>query len=120
MPEDITNKKFTITLPQLGMIIGVLSTLIGFYYYAKMTIQTLQQTVDTTITSYKDVKGEVKLLHEQMYEMAFLYNRNITSDHEDTHTRKEVSVGHTRGEKRGTVRRDVRDTIDLSLLRMRK
>ena len=116
MPEDITNKKFTITLPQLIMIISLLSSLIGFYFYAKTTIQNLQQSVDISNTAYKDVKSEVKLLREQMYEIAFLYNRNIMNENEITHMREERSLS------RGGVKRvgAIRDTINLSNLRMMK
>jgi hypothetical protein len=116
VPEDITNKKFTITLPQLIMIISLLSSLIGFYFYAKTTIQNLQQSVDASNTAYKDVKSEVKLLREQMYDMAFLYNKNIMNEGEVTHIRERRSFS------RGGVKRvgAIRDTIDLSHLRMIK
>lgn len=114
MTQDITNKKFTITLPQLIGIISLLSTLIGFYYYAKTTIQTLQVSVDISNTSYKDVKGEVKLLREQLYDIAFLYNKN---EHENEHKQNEGGQIERRNRTKSRI---VRDTINLSLLRMRK
>ena len=113
MSQDITNKKFTLTLPQLIGIVSLLSTVIGFYYYAKTTIQNLQQSVDISITSYKDGKGEVKLLREKLYDIAFLYNRDIMSE----------EYGIRKGVKRTTLKNKSiirRDTIDLSqLLRKR-
>lgn len=120
MSQDITNKKFTLTLPQLIGIISLLSTIIGFYYYAKTTIQNLQQSVDISITSYKDVKAEVKLLREQMYEIAFLYNRNISNENEITHMIEERKIGTIKQRRKMTPKLLVRDTIDLSqLLRKR-
>lgn len=120
MSQDITNKKFTLTLPQLIGIVSLLSTVIGFYYYAKTTIQNLQQSVDISITSYKDVKGEVKLLREQMYEIAFLYNRNISNENEITHMIEERKIGTIKQRRKMTPKLLVRDTIDLnSLLRKR-
>lgn len=120
MSQDITNKKFTLTLPQLIGIVSLLSTVIGFYYYAKTTIQNLQQSVDISITSYKDVKAEVKLLREQMYEIAFLYNRNISNENEITHMIEERKIGTIKQRRKMTPKLLVRDTIDLSqLLRKR-
>lgn len=120
MSQDITNKKFTLTLPQLIGIVSLLSTVIGFYYYAKTTIQNLQQSVDISITSYKDVKGEVKLLREQMYEIAFLYNRNISNENEITHMIEERKIGTIKQRRKMTPKLLLRDTIDLSqLLRKR-
>lgn len=120
MSQDITNKKFTLTLPQLIGIVSLLSTIIGFYYYAKTTIQNLQQSVDISITSYKDVKAEVKLLREQMYEIAFLYNRNISNENEITHMIEERKIGTIKQRRKMTPKLLVRDTIDLSpLLRKR-
>lgn len=113
MSQDITNKKFTLTLPQLIGIVSLLSTVIGFYYYAKTTIQTLQVSVDTSNAGYKEVKGEVKLLREKLYDIAFLYNRDIMSE----------EYGIRKGVKRTTLKNKSiirRDTIDLSqLLRKR-
>lgn len=120
MSQDITNKKFTLTLPQLIGIVSLLSTVIGFYYYAKTTIQNLQQSVDISITSYKDVKGEVKLLREQMYEIAFLYNRNISNENEITHMIEERKIGTIKQRRKMTPKLLVRDTIDLSQLLLKR
>lgn len=125
---DLTTKRFSFTLPSLIGIISACSAVIGIYWYAKTTIANLQQSVDIANAAYTDVKSEVKLLREQMYEIAFLYNRNIANENELVHIRKERTMGmdsivDVTPIKRMTpsgVRRDgvrfipKRDTIDLT------
>lgn len=58
-----------------------------------------------------------------MYEIAFLYNRNIANENEVVHMREERSIGDSIvSVRRPLVKRFIpkRDTIDLSILRMRK
>ena len=125
---DLTTKRFSFTLPSLIGIISACSAVIGMYWWAKTTIANLQQSVDISNAAYTDVKSEVKLLREQMYEIAFLYNRNIANENELVHIRKERTMGmdsivDITPIKRMTpsgVRRDgvrfipKRDTIDLT------
>jgi len=128
---DLTTKRFSFTLPSLIGIISACSAVIGIYWWAKTTVANLQQSVDISNEAYADVKSEVKLLREQMYEMAFLYNRNIANENELVHVRKErdggvdslVSVPSVRRIKPINVKSDgvnfipKRDTIDLSKFR---
>ena len=135
---DITTKKFTFTLPTLFAVISACSVVIGGYWWAKTTIANLQQSVDIANGQYADVKSEVKLLREQMYEIAFLYNRNVANENELTHIRKERglmdSIVAVPGMDKNSVLRRVntvpigakpnvngfipkRDTIDLSNFR---
>lgn len=128
---DLTTKRFSFTIPTLLGIISACSAVIGIYWWAKTTVANLQQSVDISNAAYVDVKSEVKLLREQMYEMAFLYNRNVANENELTHIRREramgmdsvVSVGEVRRVKPMNVKSDgvkfipKRDTIDLSKFR---
>ena len=114
---DLTTKKFTFTLPTLIGIISACSAVIGIYWWAKTTIANLQQSVDISNAAYSDVKGEVKLLREQMYEIAFLYNRNIANENEVVHMREERSISDSIvSVRRPLVKRFIpkRDTIDLT------
>lgn len=125
---DLSTKKFTFTLPALFAIISACSAIIGGYWWAKTTISNLQQSVDIVNGQYADVKSEVKLLREQMYEIAFLYNRNIANENELSHVRSEqgivdsvvrVSTPITRVAPNGVRRNGMRfipkrDTIDLT------
>ena len=120
---DLTTKRFSFTLPSLIGIISACSAVIGIYWYAKTTIANLQQSVDISNAAYSDVKGEVKLLREQMYEIAFLYNRNIANENEVVHMREERSICDSIvSVRRPLVKRFIpkRDTIDLTTLRIRK
>lgn len=118
---DLTTKKFTFTIPSLIGIISACSAVIGIYWWAKTTVSNLQQSVDVSNAAYSDVKSEVKLLREQMYEIAFLYNRNIANENELTHINKERSMvedSMVSVPKRVSKRFiPTRDTIDLSLFR---
>ena len=129
---DLSTKKFTFTLPALFAIISACSAIIGGYWWAKTTIANLQQSVDIANNQYADVKSEVKLLREQMYEIAFLYNRNIANENELSHVRSEQGIADSvvgvtpitrvtpNGVRRNSMRRDgvrfvpKRDTIDLT------
>lgn len=128
---DLTTKRFSFTIPTLLGIISACSAVIGIYWWAKTTVANLQQSVDISNAAYNDVKSEVKLLREQMYEIAFLYNRNVANENELTHIRRErgmvmdsvVSVGEIRRVKPMSVKSDgvkfipKLDTIDLSKFR---
>lgn len=127
---DLTTKKFSFTLPTLLGIISACSAVIGMYWWAKTTVANLQQSVDISNAAYSDVKSEVKLLREQMYEIAFLYNRNVANENELTHIRRErgmvmdsvVDVSGDMVGKSGMRRNGIkfipkRDTIDLSKFR---
>ena len=128
---DLTTKRFSFTIPTLLGIISACSAVIGIYWWAKTTVANLQQSVDISNAAYVDVKSEVKLLREQMYEIAFLYNRNVANENELTHIRRErgmvmdsvVSVGEIRRVKPMSVKSDgvkfipKLDTIDLSKFR---
>lgn len=128
---DLTTKRFSFTIPTLLGIISACSAVIGIYWWAKTTVANLQQSVDISNAAYNDVKSEVKLLREQMYEIAFLYNRNVANENELTHIRREramgidsvVSVREVRRVKPMSVKSDgvkfipKRDTIDLSKFR---
>lgn len=118
---DLTTKKFTFTIPSLIGIISACSAVIGIYWWAKTTVSNLQQSVDVSNAAYSDVKSEVKLLREQMYEIAFLYNRNIANENELTHINKERSMvedSMVSVPKRVSKRFiPTRDTIDLTLFR---
>lgn len=79
---DITTKKFTITLPTLIGILSVISTIIGGYWYFKNTIETTKSGITSANENYKELKVEIQILREQLYDMALAYNKNVELENE--------------------------------------
>lgn len=79
---DLTTKKFTITLPTLLGILSVISTIIAGYWYFKNTIETTKSDIESANTNYKDLKLEIQILRDQMYEIAIIHNRNVNLENE--------------------------------------
>lgn len=79
---DLANKKFTITLPTLLGIISAISTIIGGYWYFKNTIESTKASIEITKADYRDLKSEIELLREQLYNMAITYNKSIELDNQ--------------------------------------
>ena len=79
---DLTNKKFTITLPTLIGIISAISTIVGGYWYFKNTIESTKASIESTKSEYKDLKSEIEVLREQLYNMAITYNKSIELDNQ--------------------------------------
>lgn len=79
---DLTTKKFTITLPTLLGILSVISTIIAGYWYFKNTIETTKSDIESANTNYKDLKVEIQILRDQMYEIAIIHNRNVNLENE--------------------------------------
>lgn len=74
---DLTNRKFTISLPTLIGIISAISTIIGGYWYLKNTIETAKNGVVSANENYKELKSDIRYLQEQMYEIAIAHNNNV-------------------------------------------
>lgn len=79
---DITTKKFTITLPTLIGILSFISTIIGGYWYFKNTIETTKSGITSANENYKELKVEIQILREQLYDMALAYNKNVELENE--------------------------------------
>lgn len=88
---DLTNKKFTITLPTLIGIISAISTIVGGYWYFKNTIESTKASIESTKAEYKDLKSEIEVLREQLYNMAITYNKSIELDNQ-IHSHKRLSI----------------------------
>jgi uncharacterized protein YxeA len=85
---DLTTKKFTITLPTLIGILSVISTIIAGYWYFKNTIETTKSSVVSANENYKELKSEIQILREQLYEVAIMYNKNVHIENELHNNRK--------------------------------
>jgi len=85
---DLTTKKFTITLPTLIGILSVISTIIAGYWYFKNTIETTKSSVVSANENYKELKSEIQILREQLYEVAIMYNKNVHIENELHNDRK--------------------------------
>jgi uncharacterized protein YxeA len=85
---DLTTKKFTITLPTLIGILSAISTIIAGYWYFKNTIETTKSSVVSANENYKELKSEIQILREQLYEVAIMYNKNVHIENELHNDRK--------------------------------
>lgn len=85
---DLTTKKFTITLPTLIGILSAISTIIAGYWYFKNTIETTKSSVVSANENYKELKSEIQILREQLYEVAIMYNKNVHIENELHNNRK--------------------------------
>jgi hypothetical protein len=79
---DLTTKKFTITLPMLLGILSAISTIIAGYWYFKNTIESTKSSIISANENYKELKTDIQILREQVYEMAIAYNNNIHIENE--------------------------------------
>lgn len=124
---DITTKKFTITLPTLIGILSVISTIIGGYWYFKNTIETTKSGITSANENYKELKVEIQILREQLYDMALAYNKNVELENEFHSS----TIRHFRSSSDGKnnyrsflkplVRsNNKRDTIDLTPMKLQR
>lgn len=122
------NKKFTINLTTLIGIISAISTIIGGYWYFKNTIETTRDDIKSANENYKELKNEIYLLRERLYEMAVTYNKNVQLENE-IHPEKEIRTNYRKYEEDVTVTpplravpteriiKPVMDTIDISKIK---
>lgn len=121
---DLTNKKFTITLPTLIGIISAISTIVGGYWYFKNTIESTKASIESTKAEYKDLKSEIEVLREQLYNMAITYNKSIELDNQ-IHSFKRRSIRDMSNEPIQTdeVKSEKvllkKDTIDISQIKLK-
>lgn len=121
---DLTNKKFTITLPTLIGIISAISTIVGGYWYFKNTIESTKASIESTKAEYKDLKSEIEVLREQLYNMAITYNKSIELDNQ-IHSFKRRSIRDMSNEHIQTdeVKSEKvllkKDTIDISQIKLK-
>lgn len=122
---DLTTKKFTITLPTLLGILSVISTIIAGYWYFKNTIETTKSDIESANTNYKDLKVEIQILRDQMYEIAIIHNRNVNLENEiHRNFRKrdyaEQSFSSNINQQRSVITKKsvtTRDTIDITKIK---
>lgn len=122
---DLTTKKFTITLPTLLGILSVISTIIAGYWYFKNTIETTKSDIESANTNYKDLKVEIQILRDQMYEIAIIHNRNVNLENEiHRNFRKrdyaEQSFSSNIDQQRSVITKKsvtTRDTIDITKIK---
>lgn len=124
---DITNKKFTITLPTLLGILSVISTIIGGYWYFKNTIETTKSGISSANENYKDLKEEIQILREQLYDMALAYNKNVHLENEIHSPSKyyfrrysQTNTNNTEALKPVFRSTNKRDTIDLTPMKLKR
>lgn len=123
------NKKFTINLTTLIGIISAISTIIGGYWYFKNTIETTRDGIKSANENYKELKNEIQILRERLYEMAVTYNKNVQLENE-IHPEKEIRRSYSRYEEDSVatpplrlapvdrrIIKPVMDTIDISKIK---
>lgn len=127
---DLMNKKFTINLTTLIGIISAISTIIGGYWYFKNTIETTRDGIKSANENYKELKNEIQLLRERLYEMAITYNKNVQLENE-IHPDKEIRRSYTKYEEDTVITppfrmvpeekriKPVMDTIDISKIKIK-
>ncbi len=122
---DLTTKKFTITLPTLLGILSVISTIIAGYWYFKNTIETTKSDIESANTNYKDLKVEIQILRDQMYEIAIIHNRNVNLENEIHRNFRKTNYGEQSFSSNIDQQRSVitkksvttRDTIDITKIK---
>ena len=124
---DITTKKFTITLPTLIGILSVISTIIGGYWYFKNTIETTKSGITSANENYKELKEDIQILREQLYDMALAYNKNVELENEFHSSTKRHFRSSTDGKNnyRSSLKplvrsNNKRDTIDLTPMKLQR
>lgn len=124
---DITTKKFTITLPTLIGILSVISTVIGGYWYFKNTIESTKSGIATANENYKELKEDIQILREQLYDMALAYNKNVHLENEihspskrQFRSSRENNTNFTSSLKPLLKRDNKRDTIDLTPIKLKR
>ena len=124
---DITTKKFTITLPTLIGILSVISTIIGGYWYFKNTIESTKSGISSANESYKELKEEIQILREQLYDMALAYNKNVHLENEIHSPSKhylrrysQTKTNFTESLKPILRTTNKRDTIDLTPMKLKR
>lgn len=129
---DLSNKKFTITLPTLIGIVSAISTIVGAYWYFKNTIESTKSGIVSANENYKELKEEIKYLREQLYQMAITYNKNVQLENEIHQPSEIKTIRPTRYEydstyvtptikylKTSKKQDKVRDTIDLTRIKVK-
>ena len=121
---DLTNKKFTITLPTLMGIISAISTIVGGYWYFKNTIESTKASIESTKSEYKDLKSEIEVLREQLYNMAITYNKSIELDNQihsfKRRTIRDMSNEHIQTDEVKSEKVLLKkDTIDISQIKLK-
>ena len=121
---DLTNKKFTITLPTLIGIISAISTIVGGYWYFKNTIESTKASIESTKSEYKDLKSEIEVLREQLYNMAITYNKSIELDNQihsfKRRTIRDMSNEHIQTDEVKSEKVLLKkDTIDISQIKLK-
>jgi uncharacterized protein YxeA len=124
---DLTTKKFTITLPTLIGILSAISTIIAGYWYFKNTIETTKSSVVSANENYKELKSEIQILREQLYEVAIMYNKNVHIENE-LHNDRKYKRRNVTNFYDGDIRTSVkplqfnglrRDTIDINKMKIK-
>jgi cell shape-determining protein MreC len=122
---DLTTKKFTITLPTLIGLLSAISTIIAGYWYFKNTIESIKASVVSANENYKELKTEIQVLREQLYEVAIMYNKNVHIENQSysSKARRRTRVTDDfSDELNSTTARTLKiqkDTIDIHKMRMK-
>ncbi len=122
---DLTTKKFTITLPTLIGILSAISTIIAGYWYFKNTIESTKSSVVSANENYKELKTEIQVLREQLYEVAIMYNKNVHIENQSYSSkarRRTRFADDFSDELNSTTSKPLKiqkDTIDIHKMRMK-